>query len=83
MDKQNNILTNIMETINSFFLSWFCLGFLGLMILPFRSDWVAVQIDLKRLFFSSFTHFVISSIIAYLFMPLILIDSLINIFRNV
>jgi hypothetical protein len=62
---------------------WFCLGFLGLMILPFRSDWIAVQIDLKKLFFSSFTHFVISSFIAFVFMPFILIDSLINIFRNV
>jgi hypothetical protein len=72
-----------MEIISSFFITWFCLGFLGLMILPFRSDWIAVQIDLKKLFFSSFTHFVISSVIGFLFMPFILIDSLINIFRNV
>jgi hypothetical protein len=72
-----------MEIISSFFITWFCLGFLGLMILPFRSDWIAVQIDLKKLFFSSFTHFVISSVIAYVFMPFILIDSIVNIFRNV
>jgi hypothetical protein len=72
-----------MEIISSLIVMWFCLGFLGLMILPFRSDWVAVQIDLKRLFFSSFTHFVISSILAYLFMPIILIDSIINIYRDV
>jgi hypothetical protein len=72
-----------MAIISSFFLTWLYLGFLGLAILPFRSDWIAVQIDLKRLFFSSFTHFIISSIIGYVFMPFILIDSIINIFRNV
>jgi hypothetical protein len=72
-----------MVIISSFFLTWLYLGFLGLMVLPFRSDWISVQIDLKRLFFSSFTHFIISSIIGYVFMPFILIDSIINIFRNV
>jgi len=72
-----------MAIISSFFLTWLYLGFLGVAILPFRSDWIAVQIDLKRLFFSSFTHFIISSIIGYVFMPFILIDSIINIFRNV
>ena len=72
-----------MAIISSLFLTWLYLGFLGLAILPFRSDWIAVQIDLKRLFFSSFTHFIISSIIGYVFMPFILIDSIINIFRNV
>jgi len=72
-----------MEIISSLIIMWFCLGFLGLMLLPFRSDWVAVQFDLKRMFFSSFPHFVISSILAYLFMPFVLIDSIINIFRDV
>jgi hypothetical protein len=72
-----------MEIINNFFITWLYLGFMGLAILPFRSDWIAVQIDLKKLFFSSFTHFVISSVLGFLFMPFILIDSLINIFRNV
>ena len=82
MDKQNNILTNTMEIISNFLIAWFYLGVLGVAILPFRSDWIAVQIDLKRLFFGSILHFVISSIMGYLFMPFILIDSIINIFRN-
>ena len=71
-----------MGIINNFIIAWFYLGVLSLAILPFRGDWIAVQIDLKRLFFSSISHFIISSIIGYLFMPFILIDSIINIFRN-
>ena len=63
-------------------IAWFYLGIFGVATLPFRSDWIAVQIDLKRLFFSSILHFIISSIIGYIFMPFILIDNIINIFKN-
>jgi hypothetical protein len=68
--------------ISSFFIAWFYLGIVSLIILPLRSDWAKIQIDFKRLFFNSWLHFVISSIMAYLFMPFILLDSLINIYRS-
>jgi hypothetical protein len=71
-----------MAIINKLFLFWFYAGFIGLFLLPFRSDWHKIRLDLSKLFFKSLLNFFISSIIAYLFMPFILIDSLINIFRN-
>lgn len=72
---------NIME-ISSFFMVWFYLGMVSLLLLTFRSDWFIMQIDLKKLFFTSILHFVITSAMFYLFMPFILIDSIINIYKN-
>ena len=82
MDRQNNILSNTMGIINKLFLFWFYAGFIGLFLLPFRNDWHKIKLDLKKLFFKSLLNFFISSVIAYLFMPFILIDTIINIFRN-
>jgi hypothetical protein len=62
---------------------WFYLGLISLFLLPLRNDWIAIQIDLKKLLFKSWLHFFISSMIGYLFMPFILIDSIIKIFKNV
>jgi hypothetical protein len=69
--------------ISSFFMAWFYLGMVSLLLLPFRSDWFKIQIDLKKLFFSSVLHFVVTSIMCYLFIPFILIDSIINIYKNI
>tara|TARA_R110000868_G_scaffold181220_8_gene422099 strand:- start:5250 stop:5471 length:222 start_codon:yes stop_codon:yes gene_type:complete len=71
-----------MVIINKLFFFWFYAGLISVLLLPFRNDWYKIQVDLKRLFFKSPLHFFVSSVIAYLFMPFILIDSLINIFRN-
>ena len=64
-------------------MAWFYLGMVSLLLLPFRSDWFKIQIDLKKLFFSSVLHFVVTSIMCYLFIPFILIDSIINIYKNI
>jgi hypothetical protein len=71
-----------METINNFLIIWGYLVGFSFGLLPFRNDWITIQMDLKKLFFSSFTHFVISSVLAFMFMPIILIDTLVTIFRK-
>jgi hypothetical protein len=68
--------------ISSFFIAWFYLGIASLLLLPFRSDWFKIQIDLKKLFFGSLLRFVVTSIMCYIFIPFILIDSIINIYKS-
>lgn len=73
---------NTMAT-SSFFIAWFYLGIASLLLLPFRSDWFKIQIDLKKLFFGSLFRFVVTSIMCYIFIPFILIDTIINIYKNI
>jgi hypothetical protein len=69
--------------ISSFFTAWFYLGMVSLFLLPFRSDWFKIQIDLKKLFFGSVLRFVVTSIMCYIFIPFVLIDTIINIYKNI
>lgn len=78
-DKLNNILTNIME-ISSLLKIWFYLCVLSFLLLPFRNDFMIVNNDLKKLFFRSFFGFFVTLILAYFFMPFVIIDTIKNIY---
>ena len=80
-DKLNNILTNIME-ISNLFIIWFYLGILSFLLLPFRNDFMLVNNDLKKLFFKSTLGFFVSLVLAYFFMPFIIIDTIKNIYEK-
>lgn len=80
-DKLNNILTNIME-ISSLFIIWFYLGILSFLLLPFRNDFMLVNNDLKKLFFKSTLGFFVSLVLAYFFMPFVIIDTIKNIYEK-
>ena len=80
-DKLNNILSNTME-ISSLFIIWFYLGILSFLLLPFRNDFMLVNNDLKKLFFKSTLGFFVSLVLAYFFMPFVIIDTIKNIYEK-
>jgi hypothetical protein len=68
--------------ISNLFIIWFYLGILSFLLLPFRNDFMLVNNDLKKLFFKSTLGFFVSLVLAYFFMPFIIIDTIKNIYEK-
>jgi hypothetical protein len=68
--------------INSIFIVWTYLSIISLILIPFRTDGFIIMADIRKLLFGSLLAFIITSVMLFLFLPLLLIDTVQNIIRK-